>query len=217
MSINKVNTTAEEQNFKFLTNQSNILYTSKTKKITINGVNVFVDSPKVGDVMCVTCYTDENDSLLPADKQEVVWIDGLSINPKQLSQEYEPVGICVAINGNKAMVRYREEKAFKWSAGERWELPNSSIMNDGAEHTLKIMLNYELNPNTFTFTAVSRLEFVNKLNAWFLANDTNYSAELVELDTDLPATDTSDDKDGDSYCKCSFYFKLEFYLYRKNW
>ena len=200
MSINKVNTTVEEQNFKFLTNQSNILYTSKTKKITINGVNVIVDTPKVGDVMCVTRYTDENDSLLPADQQEVVWIDGLSINPKQLSQEYEPVGICVAINGNKAMVRYREERYnIKWSAGERWELPNLSIMNDGAEHTLQIKLNNKVNPNPFTFTAESRLEFVNKLNTWFLANNTDYSAELVELDTDLPATDTSDDKDVDSY------------------
>ena len=97
------------------------------------------------------------------------------------------------------MVRYREEKVFYWSARQRWELQESSIMNDGVEHTLKIKLKGTVNPNPFTFTAVSRLEFVNKLNAWFLTNDTDYSAELVELDTDLPATDTSDDKNGDSY------------------
>ena len=200
MPINIVNTTKEEKDFKFAQNRTSILHTNSTNKVTFNHVNAIVHSPNVGDVMCVTRYTDENDSLLPADKQKVIWIDGLSINPKQLPQKYEPVGICVAINGNKAMVRYREERGnIKWSTGERWELPNLSIMNDGAEHTLQIKLNNKVNPNPFTFTAVYRLEFVNKLNAWFLTNDTNYSAELVELDTDLPATDTNDDKDGDSY------------------
>ena len=159
---------------------------SDTNNVTVNGVNVIVDKPKRGDVMCVK-------------DGQVVWIDGLSINPEQLSSEIEPVGICLKIKGNKALVRYREEKSFIWSASERWELPNSSIMNDGAEHTLQITLKGKVNSNSFTFTSRSRLEFVNKLNAWFLANDNNYSAELVELDTDLPAIDTSDVKDGDSY------------------
>ncbi len=201
MSINKVNTTVEEQSFKFLTNQSSILHTVDTNKITVNGVNVIVDKPKRGDVMCITHYK-EGGILLDASKQKVVWIDGLSINPKQLSQEYEPVGICLVVKGNKAIVRYREEKGIRWSAGERWELPNSSIMNDGAEHTLKITLNGVENPTSLVLTSAdttSRKAFVNKLNAWFLANDKNYSAELVELNTDLPAVDTTDDKDGDSY------------------
>ena len=74
MSINKVNTTVEEQNFKFLPNQSSILYTVDTNKITINGVNVIVDKPKRGDVMCITHYK-EGGVLLDADKQKVVWID----------------------------------------------------------------------------------------------------------------------------------------------
>ena len=199
MAINKVNTTVEEQNFKFLTNQSSILYTSDTNNITVNGVNVIVDKPKRGDIMCITKYRDAEGTLLDADKQKVVWIDGLSINPKQLSQEYEPVGICLIVNGNKAIVRYREEKSFRWSASERWELQNSSIMNDGAEHTLQITLNGTVNSNPFVYKASTRAEFVEKLNAWFLTNNTNYSAELVELDTDLPAVDTTDDKDGDSY------------------
>lgn len=201
MSINKVNTTVEEQSFKFLTNQSSILHTVETNNITVNGVNVIVDKPKRGDIMCITHYK-EGGILLDADKQKVVWIDGLSINPKQLSQEYEPVGICLVVKGNKAIVRYREEKGIRWSAGERWELPNSSIMNDGAEHTLKITLNGVENPTSLVLTSAdttSRKAFVDKLNAWFLANDKNYSAELVELNTDLPAVDTTDDKDGDSY------------------
>ena len=199
MAINKVNTTAEEKSFNFLTNQSTILRTVDTNNITINGVNVIVEKPKVGDVMCVTKYKNNSGTLLDADQQKVIWIDGLSINPDYLSEEYEPVGICIVVKGNKALVKYREEKRIKWSAGERWELPNSSIMNDGAEHTLKITLSGKVNSNLFTFTSRSRLDFVNKLNAWFLANNTNYSAELVELNTDLPAVDTTDNKDGDSY------------------
>ena len=185
MSINRVNTGGES--FNFLTNQSSILHIVDINKITVNGVNVIVDKPKRGDIMCIT------------DKQEVIWIDGLSINPKQLSKEFEPVGICLVVKGNKALVRYKEERSFRWSASERWELPNSSIMNDGAEHTLKIALNKVENPTPFRFTSTSRKEFVNQLNTWFLDNDKDYSAELVELDIDLPATDTSDTKDGDSY------------------
>ena len=130
---------------------------------------------------------------------QVVWIDGLSINPEQLSSEIEPVGICLKIKGNKALVRYREEKEFMWSARNRLELPNLSIMNDDAEHSLNITLSGVEDHNPFVYTASTRAEFVEKLNAWLLANNTNYSVELVELDTDKPAVDTSDVKDGDSY------------------
>ena len=63
MAIIKVNNTSEESSVNFLTNQSSILYTSDTNKITVNGVNVFVDKPKVGDIMCVTRYTDEGGAL----------------------------------------------------------------------------------------------------------------------------------------------------------
>ena len=203
MSINKVNTTGEEQSFKFLTNQSSILHTVETNNITVNGVNVIVDKPKRGDVMCITHYK-EGGILLDASKQKVVWIDGLSINPKQLSQEYEPVGICLVVKGNKAIVRYREERSFRWSAGERWELPDQPLMNilDGAAHTLRITLN-EGSSYILALTSAdttSRKAFVNKLNKFFLEKDkTNYSAELVALNTDLPALDTTDNKNEGHY------------------
>ena len=201
MAINKANTTAEEQSFEFLINQSSILHTIDTNKITANGVNVRVDKPKRGDVMCITRYK-ENGVLLDADKQKIVWIDGLSIEPTQLSEEYEPVGICFAVKGNKALVRYREEKRVAGLSRIRVELPYSSVMNDGAEHTLRIRLGRSYHSNPLVLTAadtVSRKAFVDKLNKWFLVNSPDCSAELVELDTDLPAVDTSDVKDGDSY------------------
>ena len=82
MAINKIYTTAEEQSFKFLTNQSSILRTSNTNNITTHGINVIVSRPNKGDVMCVTRYKN-GDTLLNAEEQKVVWIDGLSIELNQ--------------------------------------------------------------------------------------------------------------------------------------
>ena len=79
MAINRVNTQEEEQQFKFLSNQSSILRTVDTNNITVNGVNVIVDKPKRGDIMCIDF--DPEVRLV----KKVVWIDGLSINLKQLS------------------------------------------------------------------------------------------------------------------------------------
>ena len=124
MAINKVNTTAEEKSFNFLTNQSTILRTADTNNITVNGVNVIVEKPKVGDVMCVTKYKNDSGTLLDADKQKVIWIDGLSINPDYLSEEYEPVGICLVVKGNKALVKYKRTESHVWAARNNlMELP----------------------------------------------------------------------------------------------
>ena len=109
MAINLVNTIEEAQNFIYLKNQSTILRTNETNDICFNGVNVVVNKPKKGDVMCVTRYTDTSGNLLSADEQKIVWIDGLSINPAQLSQDIETVGICVAVNVNKAIVKYKTD------------------------------------------------------------------------------------------------------------
>ena len=172
MSINKVNTTVEEQSFKFLTNQSSILHTVDTNKITVNGVNVIVDKPKRGDVMCITHYK-EGGILLDASKQKVVWIDGLSINPKQLSQEYEPVGICLVVKGNKAIVRYREERSLRWSNAKRLKLPIIPQMNDGHSHSYAIVLDGKWLSQALVLTsadAASYSGFVDALNKWFKTN-----------------------------------------------
>lgn len=185
MAIIKVNNTSEESSVNFLTNQSSILHTSNTNKITVNGVNVFVDKPKVGDIMCVTRYTDEGGALLSADKQKVKWIDGLSINPKQLSQKYEPVGICVAINGNKAMVRYREEQTKRWSVSDRWEMPQLLPIIAQKSHSFRINLDgkdhsnrFEYRYNNFSTGDEVEEDFIRQLNNWFLANARDYSAEF---------------------------------------
>lgn len=187
MAINIVNTQEDAQNFPYFGNQSTILFTNETKNINLNGVNVFVDRPKKGDVMCVTRYKDESGNLLTADEQKVKWIDGLSINPTQLSQEIEPVGICVAINGNKAMVRYREEKWLRFTNADRWELTINSTMTDGVEHSLAVSISNQTVSEPFVYTASTIAEFVEKLNAWLRETAPNYSAERVKSNTDLPS------------------------------
>lgn len=172
MSINRINTTVEEQNFKFLSNQSSILHTVDTNKITVNGVNVIVDKPKRSDVMCITHYK-EGGTLLDANKQKVVWIDGLSIDPTQLSQEYEPVGICLVVKGNKAIVRYREERKLRWSNAKRLKLPIIPQMNDGNPHNFTIVLDGRFSSKPLVLTSADTASysgFVTALNKWFKTN-----------------------------------------------
>lgn len=112
MAIKRVNITGES--FKFLTNQSSISHIADTNNITVNGVNVFVNKPKKGDIMCVK-------------NGKVVWIDGLSINQDQLSSDIEPVGICLNVDGNKAMVKYKYAQILKWAAANSYVLSNDII------------------------------------------------------------------------------------------
>ena len=118
MAIKSVNATSEENDVKFDENKSSILHTLDTNTVTVNGVNVEVKRPKKGDVLCVN-------------SGQIVWIDGLSINPAQLPQGLETVGICVAINGNKAIVKYRKGETFKWAAA------NSYLLADTIKDSLK--------------------------------------------------------------------------------
>ncbi len=184
MAINNVNTTSKEKSYKFLKNQSSILRTVSTNNITINGVNVIVAKPKVGDIMCVTRYKNNSDVLLPAEEQKVIWIDGLSIEPKQLSTEFEPVGICVVVNGDKAIVRYKEEFSANWIGARRYVIMNfNDITLTPSPITIKINnRNKGQFPNgTDTGSSLSKEQFVMMLNSWITNNSlTNYFSAQYE-------------------------------------
>ena len=170
MAINRVNTPEEEQQFKFLSNQSSILHTIDTNNITVNGENVIVDKPKRGDIMC-----------LANDKNKIVWIDGLSINLKQLPGAYEAIGICLSVKGNKAMVRYREERDMRWLAADYWEL--QSDISYGLPQTLYFKIDGKQNSqNPLVLSGVqtqSPEKFVESINQWFNTYAKIYSAQLV--------------------------------------
>ena len=182
MAINKVKTTEEEQHFKFLSNQSSILRTVDTNNITVNGVNVIVDKPKRGDIMCI----DFDPEVMLVKK--VVWIDGLSINLKQLSGHYEAIGICLSVKGNKALVRYREERDMRWLAADYWVL-ESRIVPGMKSRPLNVTINGVISVNKFSYS-IGELDekpletFRDKLNTWFRANNYfDYIAQLEDPNT----------------------------------
>lgn len=115
MAINSVKTIAEEVRFKFPHNQSSILRTVDTNNIKYNAVNVIVDKPKVGDVMCVTRYTYDDGSLLESYRQKVFFVSGPSIydiysltHDDMDRLKFDTVGIVLKVTGNKALVRYKK-------------------------------------------------------------------------------------------------------------
>lgn len=177
MAINKVNTETQEQDFRFLTNQSSILHTVETNDITVNGVNVIVDKPKRGDVMYIS-------------NQKVIWIDGLSINPKQLPQEYEPVGICLVVNGNKALVRYREEQTHRFMGADRFLITSIDEIINYEYLNLEITLNGNIIDTNEKFLAihlVNHRTVVNRLNEIFKEiGIVECSAEITDENGNYP-------------------------------
>lgn len=169
MAINKVNTETQEQDFRFLTNQSSILHTVETNDITVNGVNVIVDKPKRGDVMYIS-------------NQKVIWIDGLSINPKQLPQEYEPVGICLVVNGNKALVRYRREEIKAFMGVHRFLMDVRHLYNHDLLY-LDVLFDDNLvaSAQAFSYNDLKdSVSFANRLNEIFSEKNIPCFAESTD-------------------------------------
>jgi hypothetical protein len=126
--INKVTNIEAADSYKFLTDQSTILRAENENKVKVNGINVIVDKPKRGDVLCLTHYTDSDGKLLDKTKQKIFWIDGLSIVPKELSEDLDPVAICWRVYGNTAYIRYRKEESKQWKVkGYSGTIPTTAI------------------------------------------------------------------------------------------
>lgn len=119
-------TSEELKDITFSEDESTILYVSDTNKIIYNKVNTIVDRPKRGDVMCINTYDNNN----------VVWVDGLSINSYAgLTNSYlDPVGICIKMkDDDDALVAYRENTLASWQDSQslltRYELNSELIDN----------------------------------------------------------------------------------------
>ena len=242
MAINVINSTGGGD-FKFLINQSSILLNSDTNDVTVNGVNVIVDKPKKGDIMCVTRYKDEANKFLPADEQKVVWVDGLSINPDQLSSYIDPVGICLNVDGNKAMVRYKYERTNRYETSKQFRSTNEIFMKDGLTHSLSFFIdgkefstytfyiagctsNYEFSQqfdNYLTYYNPDPSSYVKCFNL-LLGEDkittSEYSESRVVIDFGVPVFGTYDVDscyliDYDGYHQIYYYFEEEpIYAYK---
>ena len=215
MSINSVKTTVEEKNFKFLNNQSSILRTVDTNNITYKGVNVIVDKPKAGDVMCVTRYTYDDGSLLESYKQKVFFVSGPSIydiyslTHNDMDQlKFDTVGIVLKVKGNKALVRYKtiSNVSYPYCAiTRRFQLKdtydvgsNSGVdtlidyIKNGVRPTINIVTSGSSTislkigeDSTINYNNYTRRNLVNELNHQLV---TKY--EFAEFSFDLVNTDS---------------------------
>lgn len=140
MSFNKVQTMAEVEGYKFIDDQSTLLHVTDWNATILHGINVLVEKPERGDVMCVTLYKDADGNLLPSTQQEIKWIKGETVDYTQWSKELDPVGIVYRVNGRVASVRYKTESSGRWSECDRWMITGAS-MTDGVAHTAKVVFN----------------------------------------------------------------------------
>ncbi len=205
MAINSVKTIEEEQNFKFLENQSSILRTIYTNNITYKGINVIVDKPKAGDVMCVTLYKDANDNLLDSSRQKVVWIDGKTINSLQLDKLYDIVGICLSVKGNKAIVKYKYNiPCNKFSTAARHRIFFENYLN-GQYNVVIALPGNTTNASdkyTFTFTGDGTMRsIVNQFNAFYFSRMKNAARYIYAME----------ERDGYAFLNCIYndYYDIE--------
>ena len=203
MAINSVKTIEEEQSFKFLENQSSILRTIYTNNITYKGVNVIVDKPKAGDVMCVTLYKDANDNLLDSSRQKVVWIDGKTINSLQLDKLYDIVGICLSVKGNKAIVKYKYNiHCNKFSTAARHRIFFENYLNGQYSVVMSLPGNTSnaSDKYTFTFTGDGTMRsIVNQFNAFYFSRMKNAARYIYAME----------ERDGYAFLNCIYNDNLD--------
>ena len=104
----------------------------------------------------------------------------------------------MVVNGNKALVKYKGTERHVWADRPEtlMQLTESSVMNDGTEHVFNININ-DRSFSSWTFRAddtLSRYNFVRRLNEFFYSYYPKYSAELVELDSEIPVSYVDCDK-----------------------
>lgn len=170
-TFNNLNTQSEKNDFSFIKGQSSVLHIDEGNNININGVNVIINIPSVGDVLCITRRKDENDNLLGPDKQDIVWMKGNTIEYKSFPQDlYEPVGVVYRVLGRKAYVTYGRILPRERNAGARRIRWWGAKMTDGNEHTVDMLFTdgtgaEVLRIDNATFSNITTVkDFVNWLN-----------------------------------------------------
>lgn len=138
MTFNKVETQAQAAAFNFLKDQSTVLHTTESNDVNINGVNVITATPTKGDVLCITRKMSDS-SLLGPDKQDIVWVKGMTINFAEFPDDiYEPIGIVYKVRGRVAYVRYRTEVNRRYSYCDRFDITGEA-MTDSNTHAVDIV------------------------------------------------------------------------------
>lgn len=210
MTFNKVETQAQAAAFNFLKDQSTVLHTTESNDVNINGVNVITATPTKGDVLCITRKMS-NGSLLGPDKQDIVWVKGMTINFAEFPDDiYEPIGIVYKVRGRVAYVRYRTEVSRRYSYCDRFDITGDA-MTDGNTHAVDIVAKDGdteiLRITNASFSTASVSAFTTWLASQIAAvsGNTQVSAEYVGPN-DADGTDYTGD---DGRCVVSIKFTAD--------
>jgi hypothetical protein len=132
-----VDTKEALDNYSYSTRQSTVVRAKDTNDIKINGINVIVDIPAPGDLLCITKYMD-GDSLKGPDEQKIVWIKGSTINAATFPADiYEAVGVVYKVQGRHAWVIYKDAPEYKFADITRYAVNNIQSGNIHLEGTVK--------------------------------------------------------------------------------
>lgn len=180
-----VDTKENLSQYKYSTRQSSIIRANETNDIRINGVNIVVDMPAVGDVLCITRKM-ENGKLLGPDSQEIVWMRGSTIEAASFPGDlYEAVGVVYKVQGRHVWVIYREAPELRFANVTIFKV--YSIFS-GSSATITIT-NLKINCNgTTIFEHKGDLEFNNirKCGEWLNTNfnslETNKYFNITDSD-----------------------------------
>ena len=146
--------------------ESTVALLENTNEVVIDGVNVVVDQPGVGDIVCY----DEN--------RKIKFIALDTFQAGVFPAAWETVGVVALRRGNELTIVSKENASQKWMDVYPYVVTGYEL--DGTEHTAQLRLHGKPTTDTFyefKYTASSVDEFVTALQQFLATNgETGWSA-----------------------------------------
>lgn len=180
-----VDTKEALDNYSYSTRQSTIVRAKDTNDVKINGVNMTVDIPAPGDLLCITKYMD-GDTLKGPDEQKIVWMKGSTINAATFPADiYEAVGVVYKVQGRHAWVIYKDTPKNRFADVYSYKQNGGGVTGD-VTFTCTVNKISTTVTATLTGTLYSDISILNKalsdkgLDKYFLFNTINQNVyELI--------------------------------------
>ena len=146
--------------------ESTVSLIENTNRIAINGVNVVVDDPKVGDIVC---YDEDR-------KIKFIALD--TFQAGTFPAAWETVGVVVLRKGNQVKIVSKTSESKKWM--DVYQYIVSGYTLDGIEHTATLKL-HGSDTLDFKYTATTDAEFLEDLQSFLVNNGfTDWSAYIMD-------------------------------------
>ena len=135
------------------TTESNVSFIQDGTGIKIDGINVIVSNPSVGDIL----FLDANGNIR--------WIKCDTFQSSSFPSGCTTVGVCFKRQGSKCWVVNKNNTGKKWSEIFEWIVTGYNL--DGASHTVTFTMNGSTFNNAFTYSATTVSDFISQLNTYF--------------------------------------------------